>query len=222
MAIKKKGSKAAAPALPARLAELSRKALLSSAYQKAYEAICKPTKEEIKAYIQENSDGFTLDLDVSKSFTAAEGRITWTTRETTEVDKDAIIALIKSGKVTLETIIGCANFSQEALKISLGTSYDSAVKPGEPTEFLTLNPSAETKAEVADTIEELFGKALDASSPAASVPAASVPVAPISAPVSAPPVVAVEEKKSRSKKAKAASDVPATGSDDLDAILGKK
>ena len=130
--------------LPAKLSSLLLQGFSFQQISAKYEEAFKSTKEEIEGYLESNDDGFDL---TEKTFKCDQGSVTYVERTSYDYDKDAIIEMVNSGKVTLETLIGLASFPAEKLKVALGETNFKAVATEKSSTYLTLKASAEFKEE---------------------------------------------------------------------------
>jgi hypothetical protein len=130
--------------LPAKLDKLLLQGFSFQAIAAKYEDAFKSTKGEIEDYLESNDDGFDL---TEKTFKCDQGSVTYVERTSYDYDRDAIIEMVNSGKVTLETLIGLASFPAEKLKVALGETNFKAVSTEKTSTYLTLKANADFKEE---------------------------------------------------------------------------
>ena len=215
MAIKRaKTKKSDVEQLPEKLDGLLRDGFTCSVLQKKFEEDGKEIRGEVVTYLESNTDGF--EVEVSKSFKTEYGAVNFKQRQNFEVDKDALIELVNSGKITIETLVHLGSFAGAKLKEA---GCGVAVSDGDPTEYLELRPNKEFKEKVdvmwasGDIAEPVdLEEEIEASRVARMIEREKQRVKKGDAKVRA----AAAAAKARAK-AKATVDVD----DDLDAILGE-
>jgi len=222
MAIKLKKSQEK-PSLPAKLDKLLLQGFsfqqISAKYKDAFDA----TKEEIESYLESNDDGFDLE---EKTFKCDQGSVTYVERTSYEYDKDQIVELVKSGAVTLETLIGLATFSAEKLKVALGETNFSKVSTEKTSTYLTLKASAEFKEECDRKFEDILPKREEVE---VEAPKKAEPKKAKAEPKKEEPKVDIEKAKRSaalakslsSEKPKKKASVELSVDEDLEAILGE-
>lgn len=193
--------------LPVKLDKLLLQGFSFQAIAAKYEDAFKSTKGEIEDYLESNDDGFDL---VEKTFKCDQGSVTYVERTSYDYNKDAIIELVNSGKVTLETLIGLATFPAEKLKVALGETNFKSVSTEKTSTYLTLKANADFKEECDRKFADILPKEEVKEEP--KVEAAPEPKAKAKPDLSEAKKKALEAKKLASK----ASSVD----DDLASILG--
>ena len=139
--------------LPGKLAAFCKQAFTSDAMAKFFEAKAKAGKDGIKSYLENNDDGFEIDLTVAKSFDCDEGKITYATRKRYDYDADKLIKLVESGAINIATLINCISTLKDAnLKTAIGSSIFDTVATEGYTEFLQLKASPEFKKKIEDIV----------------------------------------------------------------------
>ena len=155
MAIKRtKTPEVSKKSLPAKLAYWCNQAFTADAFSKFFDAQAKEGKDGIKSYLENNDDGFELDLTVAKSFDCEEGKVTYATRKRFDYDADKLVALIKSGAINIETFINCiSTFKDKDLQMALGSKFDQVATEGY-TEFLQLKATDAFKDRIANIVKD--------------------------------------------------------------------
>lgn len=203
MAIKRE-KKAESNSLPEKLSKLLEKGFTEQFMSARFEELFKETKTEVVEYLENNEDGF--DADLGKGFKCDQGTVIYTSRSTISVDKDKLIELVKSGRVSLEQVLATVStFKNEDLEKTLSTPVFKEISTSKSSESLTFRGSAEFKAK----LDEEFGSK---PAPAPLVTKAAVSKEDAAAKAKAAEAVAKLAKKKASVSADA----------DLDAILGGK
>jgi hypothetical protein len=152
MAIKRKENQGTS-ALPEKLEGLLLKGFSFQAIRDNYEDAFKAVKSEVVQYLEKNDDGF--DADLGKGFKCDQGTVIYQARANWNFDKDKIIELVKTGKMTIETLVNLASFNAEKLKTAIGEPTFNAIATNAPTESLTFRGSSEFKAECAEKFSGL-------------------------------------------------------------------
>jgi hypothetical protein len=207
--------------LPAKLSSLLLQGFSFQQISAKYEEAFKATKDEVEGYLESNDDGFDL---VEKTFKCDQGSVTYVERTSYDYDKDAIIEMVNSGKVTLETLIGLASFPAEKLKVALGETNFKAVSTEKTSTYLTLKASAEFKEECDRKFTDILPKKESESSEPEAEVKKKAPTKEVKSPTKE--VKAKEEKVDLAiKKAKEARELAKSKTksssveDDLNAIL---
>lgn len=224
MAIKIKKADQDKPSLPAKLDKLLVQAFSFQQISSKYEDAFKETKKEVEIYLDKNDDGFDLE---EKTFKCDQGSVTYAERTSYDYDKDAIIELVNSGKVTLETLIGLATFSAEKLKVALGDTNFKKVSTEKTTNYLTLKASSDFKEECDRKFEAILPKKEDEYVPREKDEIALKEVKERNAKAKATPVKPALTEKAKAdaikkaKGAKALTKKVTTVDEDLADILGE-
>jgi hypothetical protein len=179
MAIKRSKTADVKKSIPAKLADFCQTTFTSDAMAKFYEDMAKDGKAGIKAYLENNDDGFELDLSVSKGFDCDEGRVSYATRKRFDYDADAILALVKSGALTVETLLNCiSTFKDKDLQNALGSNFAKVSTEGS-IEFLQLKANENFKAKIAEIVTgkkvEVCEETVEKSQPKKSEPVKTEP-----------------------------------------------
>lgn len=146
MAIKKKGE-VAAPQLPAKLGSLLTKAFGEQFLQKKFDDNFKETKGEIEAFLVAED----FDITIGKSTTCPEGAFNYIERKTIAVDKDKLIDLITSKKVTLAQVLACVStFKNEDLEKAISTPEFAKITSESTSKSLQLRANAAYKSKMED------------------------------------------------------------------------
>ena len=156
MAIKRK-TDVGTNALPKKLEGLLLKGFSFQAIRDNYEDAFKAVKGDVVSYLNSNPDGF--DADLGKGFKCDQGTVIYQARANWNFDKDKIIELVKSGKITMETLVNLASFNAEKLKTAIGEPTFNSLATNAPTESLTFRGSSEFKAECAEKFSSLMPEA---------------------------------------------------------------
>jgi len=144
--------------IPKKLAKYCHDAFRADVLAKYFEVKARNAKGKIKDYLNENKDGFKLDLDVSKSFHCDEGEVTLATRKNFEYDNDAILALIKDGTLSVESLIKCiSSYKAESLQLMLGDRFANVTTVSH-TEFLQTKSGEAFKDEIIATVNSEMPK----------------------------------------------------------------
>lgn len=180
MAIKRSKTADVKKSIPVKLADHCKKAFTSDAMAKFFEAHAKEGKAGIISYLENNDDGFELDLTVAKSFDCDEGKVSYATRKRFDYDADAILSLIKSGALTVETLLNCiSTFKDKDLQNALGSNFAKVSNEGS-TEFLQLKANEGFKAKIAEIVGgrevEVCEETVEKSQPKKSEPVKTEPV----------------------------------------------
>jgi hypothetical protein len=140
MAINRSKDKPEALSIPEKLRRMLKGGFTASVMEKKYKELGKGLRSDIKNYLESNDDDFTVDA--SKSWKCEFGSVNVKVRKNFDIDNDGLLAKVKAGKVTVETLLSIAKFSATDLtKMGL----DDCCTETDPTEFLELRPNAEFK-----------------------------------------------------------------------------
>ena len=139
--------------LPAKLTDLLLKGFTLQAVRDNYADAYDASRKDITGYLEHNTDGFEVNL--SEGFPCDQGMVIYQSRSNWSYDKDQIIELVKTGKLTVETLISVASFNAEKLKTAIGDTPFNALATNKPTESLTLRATAEFKESVAEKMPGL-------------------------------------------------------------------
>ncbi len=199
--------------LPAKLDKLLLQGFSFQAIASKYEEAFKSTKGEIEDYLDSNDDGFDL---TEKTFKCDQGSVTYVERTSYDWDKDAIIEMVNSGKVTLETLIGLASFPAEKLKVALGETNFKAVSTEKTSTYLTLKANADFKEECDRKFSDILPKEVEA---VKEVEVAPEPK-PTKAKSKAEPKADLSEAKKKALEARKLASKTSSVDDDLASILG--
>ena len=153
MAIRK-GAKESKASLPTQLENLLLEGFSLQAARDIYDDVFKATKGQITHYLEHNEDGFSCDM--GKGFHCEQGTVIFQSRSNYSFDKDKILELVESGKLSLATVINLASFNAEKLKTAIGATEFENLATNKPTEYLTMKANAEFKA----SVEEKFADVL--------------------------------------------------------------
>lgn len=144
MAIKKKGE-VAAPQLPAKLGSLLTKAFGEQFLAKKFEDNFKETKSDIEGFLVTED----FDITVGKSTICPEGAFNYVERKTLVVDKDKLIELIESKKVTLAQVLACVStFKNEDLEKAISTVEFAKIATESTSKSLQLRANAAYKSKM--------------------------------------------------------------------------
>jgi hypothetical protein len=214
--------------LPAKLDKLLLQGFSFQQIAAKYEEAFKTTKGEIEEYLESNDDGFDL---TEKTIKCDQGSVTYVERTSYDYDKDAIVELVKSGAVTLETLIGLATFPAEKMKVALGESNFKSVATEKTSTYLTLKASADFKEECDRKFADILPKEEKRDFSEAEKVVAKAEKAVVAAPKKEAPKAkapkkekldeAIEEAKRARELASASKAPKASVEDDLNAILGE-
>lgn len=141
--IKKKEEKNKDFQIPKTLDNLLQGGFTATVLEKKYKEVGKEFRGDIFGYLQKNQDGFVVEQ--STGFKTEYGSVTVKLRKNYDVDKDKLIEKVKSGDITIETLINLASFNVEKLKPVIG-SDSSIISEKDPTEFLELRANADFKS----------------------------------------------------------------------------
>lgn len=138
-------------ALPLELVHLLQPAFRYSAIATQFADLAKQLRSQIQTYLEATEDS---GLGRSKSLETGYGTITYVTREAYTIDREALIEMVKTRKISTETLVNLAFpdgkvVSPKPLKTALGERFDE-IATVTTTEFLTLRPTAEVKAAALD------------------------------------------------------------------------
>jgi hypothetical protein len=159
MAIKKKEERSQFN-LPAKLQNLVTKAFGEQFLKDKFEKKFKDTKADMEAYLSSNEDGF--DIEAGKSVKCEEGSFYYTERNTISVDKDALIDLVESGKISLAQVLACVStFKNEELEKAISTSKFKEISSVKTSASLTLKANAEYKAKMEADFEGGFSTPIE-------------------------------------------------------------
>lgn len=155
MAIKKKSEKKEV-GLPQALDKIFEKAFTASILEKKFKEEASEGRAEAYSFLDEKREGFDVDkILVSSSFTTRFGRVTIANRASNEIDRDKLIELVESGKVTVATLLNIATFGADKLKTALGEKdFAQVAKVSEGRQSLALYPSSEFRSVVEGAFEE--------------------------------------------------------------------
>jgi len=146
MAIKKK-DEVVAPQLPAKLGSLLTKAFGEQFLAKKFEDNFKETKGDIEEFLLKED----FDITVGKSTTCPEGAFNYIERRTLAVDKDKLIGLIESKKVTLAQVLACVStFKNEDLEKAISTVEFAKLATESTSKSLQLRANAAYKSKMED------------------------------------------------------------------------
>ena len=205
MAIKPKNTKEEA-SLPQDLDNLCQKGFTFQQLAAAYEDAFKAVKGDVEEYLKTSDE---VDVTEGEGVKTPYGSIIYMGRSFYKYDNDAIINLVKKGKVSIEQILSCVSgFKAEELEKTLSSGVFETVATKSETKSLTFRASNEFKDQVRSTVDTGF-----AEEPAPKKPA------PKAAPKESP------AEKARAAKAKLAGKAAkkSKGADeDLDEILRGK
>lgn len=202
MAIKRK-KETSNVAMPAEFLGQVRRAFSYQQISANYKDAFDEEKKSILTYLETNDDG--VEATAGKALKTEYGSLTFKTTTYHSVDMEKIEQMIKSGEVSLTSVLALAKIDATGLKTLIGEKKFSAISSSKATESLAMSATPDFKAEV----EKMF-----------SLETGSTPVSK-SAPVKVevPKKVAPKKALSSLEKAKLAQSKSDVDSD-LDAILG--
>lgn len=197
MAIKKK-DEVSAPQLPAKLSGLLTKAFGEQFLSDKFEKNFKATKVEIEDYLKTGD----FDIETGKAVKCEEGSFYYTERNTVTVDKDALIDLVESGKISLAQVLACVStFKNEELEKAISTSKFKEISTVKTSASLTLKGNAEYKAKMEADFEGGFSAPIEVKEDKKEEPAL------------------LDTSKLKKAKAKKKVEITEDVDDDLDSIL---
>jgi len=221
MAIKRKNTSAPTGAgLPSDFLAHCRKAFSLQQITGLYEGGFKAEKTWLLEYLEHNTAGVTIES--GKSIKVPEGQLVFKTTTRFDIDTAKLEELVKSGEISLATVLSVATFSGEKLKTALGERRFADLATPKTSEALALTATPDFKREVEETFSSrslvpepalpTFPAAMEEQTAAEPAPKFTrKPKAEIPAPVQS----SLEKAKAAAAKAKAGSSVK----DDLDDIL---
>jgi len=180
--------------IPTRLGEMLLKAFTLQSVIDVYDEAYKASRGDVVKYLESNTDGFEIGMGKGESVECEHGKFGYQQRSNWSYDKDRIIELVKSGALSVETLVNLASFPAEKLKTAIGEKEFNALATNKPTESLVLTATSEFKEGVREKFDGLVSVTVPTEEKA--VKKAEKPKA--------------EPKKKASKK---------SAEDDLDAIL---
>lgn len=146
MAINRKTNKKVAVNLPAKLGELCMNGFALQQCRDIFGKDFKAVGEDIKDYLENNTDGFTVDMGVG--FPTDMGKVTFTERSNWSVDTDKLEAMVANGDISVAQLIACVStWKASDLEKTLGTNAFDTVADNNPTEYLTLRANSEYKVQ---------------------------------------------------------------------------
>ena len=148
MAIKRSKSKEDKKQLPNELDELLIKGFTCAVLHKRFEADGKIYRKEVVDYLENNDDGF--EVEVSKSFKTEYGSVNFKQRSNEKGDPEKLIELFHEGKLTIETLVNLGTFSAAKLRTA---GLGAAIIESDPTEYLELRASTEFKNKINDEFD---------------------------------------------------------------------
>lgn len=198
--------------LPSRLADMLLRGFTFQALRDQYDSAFTDTKGEVKGYLEKNDDDFNVDM--GKGFKCDQGSVCYKSTTRYDIDKDKLTELVKSGKVTIETIMSIANFGADNLKKALGEAAFSTLATPKTSESLAFTATPDFKASVADKFGGMTDpEPVDVKKELKAIPEEAKPEKKESAKDSVARIKAASKGKAKATK---------EADDELDAILGKK
>jgi len=208
MAIKRKTEEEAS-SLPQSFLNQVRRAFSFQAIAGKYEEVYKAEKGEILSYLESNFDG--VEVVSGKALKTEYGSIVFKTTDYHSVDSEKIEDMIKTGAVSLSSILAIAKIDAKKLAVVIGEKRAAEITTTKTTESISMTATPDFKAEIdkAFSLETGASKA----APEAPAPKAPKPLKPLKDVVAAPSkLTSLEKAKLAASKSKVDTD--------LDAILG--
>lgn len=109
-------------------------------------------RDELMAEL--NAEGF--EIAIGEAIHCDQGKISITETNSYTVDKDKLIDMVKSGKMTLETLIHMANIPVTPLKTALSESDYKDIVSVSQTPSMRLTADASFKEKVAENFVQIF------------------------------------------------------------------
>jgi len=116
-----------------------------------YSDAFKSGKKEILKYIEENDDGF--EIEMSKQCKTEWGGITLQEKTNYDIDKDALMELVEDGTVNIVSLLQIANIKASDLKKILPAKAFADITTESKTESFVFRGTSEFKAKVAEDFE---------------------------------------------------------------------
>jgi hypothetical protein len=143
--------------IPEKLNTLALKAFSHQQMSELFNKSFKESKKEIENYLKNNDDEF--DCTAGKGVTTDHGMIIYSEREEQEIDKDALIELVKNGIISVEILVSAGNFPAGKISEILPSKYIEKIikNTGEKSISITMRANPEFKS----FIEEKFSKSFN-------------------------------------------------------------
>ena len=183
MAIIKK-TKSEGPTIPQTLAALVERAARFQTISGLYEDGFRAVKERIVAYLSENPDGFSVEM--SKGVKTEVATIIYQSRENWSINTDMIVDMVKTGALSLETVLNIAKIDAKKLRDCVGNEKFATLATSSSTEYLTVKPIPAFKAQIEAAVSLDVEPTTASTSPAPAAPKASAPAKPATPKAPAP------------------------------------
>lgn len=150
MAIKAKSAKSDLTELPANIEDLIKKGFTEQQMSSYYEDEFKATKAEALNLIEKSS---AITIEVGTALKTEFGSINLVERETKSIDKNKLIELYESGKISIVEVLSCVStFKNDDLEKAMGSALFKTVATISVGQSFTWKISPDYKKECEDVI----------------------------------------------------------------------
>ena len=144
MAIKKKTDVKDVAALPAAFDQMLKIGFTQQFLSARYDDQFKDTKKEVLAYIAKSDE---IEITQGEGFKCPYGSIILSERSSYDYDKENLAALVESGKLTVEQLLGCVStFKAEDMIKTLSQKVFDTVATKKSTDTFTFKATSDFKA----------------------------------------------------------------------------